>query len=317
MSQPVKVFIMVGESNMVGAGQTNGNVEGTLEYTVLNKKRFTHLVDLNQEWHSRSDVRYVAVEDEMNIQRNEWLGVNPDKTYFGPELQFGYILGELYSEPVLLIKVAAGRHSLGGDLLPPGSPPYEFGQWRYPGYGGSPRRWPYDVDPTPHATWYAGHAYDTTLSNIQTILRSIGDFYPGAMEYQVEGIAFWHGDSDRRDSAYSIMYQRNLRNLIGSLRNDLQVPDAKVAIATIGQLGEAMSGNALQIFESQMAMGSMYKDFQGNVKSIDTRPSWRGPFLPGYDGDRSMVDAVHYGNNAETVMEVGNALGLAMAKLLR
>ena len=316
MMMPVKVFIMLGESNMVGTGQTNGNMEGTLEYAVLQKGRFTHLVDLNKEWRRRSDVRYVAVKDEMTIERNEWLGVDPDHTYFGPELQFGYILGELYDEPILLIKAAGGHHSLGGDLLPPGSPEYNFGEWTYPGYGDSPRRWPSGIDPVPYSSWYAGRSYDITIANIESILGNIGEYYPGATEYHIEGIAFWQGDSDRRDSAYTIMYQRNLRNLIGSLRNDLQIPYAKVAIASIGQLGDEMSGNALQILESQMSMGTLYKDFQGNVLPIDIRSSWRGPYLPGYDGDSSMVDAIHYGNNAETVMDVGNALGLAMAKLV-
>jgi Carbohydrate esterase, sialic acid-specific acetylesterase len=312
----VKVFILLGESNMVGAGQKRGKVEGTLEYTVMNEMKFTHLVDSNQEWRTRPDVRYVAVKNDMNVERNEWLGPSSDHFFFGPELQLGYILGELYEEPVLLLKAASGHHSLGGDLLPPGSPEHKYGEWIYPGYGGTPRRWPYYADPTPQTTWYAGHAYDTTISNIQSILERIGDFYPRAIDYKIEGIAIWQGDSDQRDSAYSSMYQRNLRNLIASLRIDLQAPNAKVAIASIGQKGQAMDGNALEVYESQMLMGSLYEDFQGNVMSIDIRSSWRGPFLPGHYGNSSMMDTAHYGNNAETVMEVGNALGLALAKLL-
>jgi len=46
------------------------------------------------------------------------------------------------------------------------------------------------------------------------------------------------------------------------------------------------------------------------VKAIDARPFWRGrevsPSGQGY----------HYNHNAETYMEVGNALGRAMAELL-
>jgi len=303
---------------MVGTGQTNGDMEGTLEYTVLNKHRFTHLVDMNKKWQTRSDVRYVAVKGEMTIERNEWLGVDNRYKYFGPELQLGYILGALYDEPVLLLKAAAGHHTLGADLLPPGSPGYNFGEWSYAGYEESPRRWPSDIDPSSlsSTTWYAGNAYDTTLRNIKSIVSKIGDYYPGATKYQIEGMAIWQGDSDRRDLSYSTMYQRNLRNFIATLRADLRIPNAKVAIATIGQLGDGMRGNGLQVLESQMSMGSMYEDFQGNVLPVDIRSSWRGPYLPGYNGDSSMVDAVHYGNNAETMMEVGNALGLAMVKLM-
>ena len=50
---------------------------------------------------------------------------------------------------------------------------------------------------------------------------------------------------------------------------------------------------------------------QGNVKAIDARPFWRdksvSPSGQGY----------HYNHNAETYMEVGNALGWAMAELLK
>ena len=53
-----------------------------------------------------------------------------------------------------------------------------------------------------------------------------------------------------------------------------------------------------------------YPEFKGNVKAIDARPFWRGrevsPSGQGY----------HYNHNAETYMEVGNALGRAMAELL-
>ena len=53
-----------------------------------------------------------------------------------------------------------------------------------------------------------------------------------------------------------------------------------------------------------------YPEFAGNVKTIDARPFWRdksiSPTGAGY----------HYNHNAETYMEVGNALGWAMSELL-
>jgi hypothetical protein len=50
-----------------------------------------------------------------------------------------------------------------------------------------------------------------------------------------------------------------------------------------------------------------YPDFCGNVKTVDIRDSWRN----GTGKARGK-----YWNNAETFMEVGNAMGLAMAELL-
>lgn len=302
---------------MIGAGQTSGDMPGTLEYTVKTRKRFIHLVDSNSKaWIRRTDVRYVAVKDDMDIVRNEWLGVDDKYNFFGPELQFGYILGELLEEPVLLIKASSGSQSLGGDLLPPGSARYAFGGWTYAGYGDSPRRWPSNIVHPPTNSWHAGHAYNSTLVNVKTILNRISDYYPGATSYEVAGIAFWQGETERRDAAYAGMYRRNLRDFIVKIRHDLNAPGAKFAIATLGQRGQDMSGNTLQIHDYQMEVGSMFPDFKGNVLSVDTRSSWRTPYTPGHEDNEEYENAAHYGNHAETFMEVGNALGLAMAKLL-
>jgi hypothetical protein len=79
-----------------------------------------------------------------------------------------------------------------------------------------------------------------------------------------------------------------------------------------------MSGSTLDVAQAQMNMASLdkYPQNLGNVEAVDTRGSWRGPFQPGHDGDYSYLDAPHYGNHAETFMEVGNAMGLSMARLL-
>lgn len=54
-----------------------------------------------------------------------------------------------------------------------------------------------------------------------------------------------------------------------------------------------------------------YPEFKGNVKTIDARPFWRDQEVP------SSGQGYHYNHNAETHMEVGNALGRAMAELLQ
>jgi hypothetical protein len=307
---------MMGEANMVGAGQMYGSEEGTLEHTVTQKRRFTHLVDHNLEWKSRPDVRHVAVSGEFDIHRNELLGVYEEHTFFGPELQFGYVMGELLDEPVLLLKSCSGHNSLGGDLLPPGSRQFEFDGYVYAGYGESPRRW--QVGTTPRAnSWYAGNGYDLEVSNAKQLLLDIGKYYPGATNYEVAGFVWWHGDSDRRDAAYTQKYEENLRRLIESLRLDFHAPEAKFAIATVGQQGKDMTGETLQVAQAQLALNSdEYPEFIGSVTTVDIRSSWRGPYQPGFEGDNSHRDGAHYGNNAETVMEVGNALGIAMAELL-
>ena len=327
-NKPAKVFILLGEGNMVGKGQIYGKDEGTLEYAVHTKKRFTHLVDFNSDWRINSKVRFVGVHnDGFDVYRNEWLGVH-DRTSFGPELQFGYIMGEVLddgedpddaSSPILIIKSASERQDLGGYLLPPGSHSYQHGDFTYAGYGGSPRRWKTGKQKDA-SRFRAGIQYDTVVTNVKAILNDIRTYSPESSnsEYTIEGFVWWHGDSDRRMSAYADRYEKNLVSLIESLRYDLQAPQAKFVVATLGQDGENMEGDTLRVTEAQMAMGNnkKYSQFEGNVAVADIRSSWRGAHLPGHSGNDKKSDDAHYGRNAETVMEVGNAVGLAMAKLL-
>jgi hypothetical protein len=173
---------------MVGAGLLHGGYEGSLEYTVYKKNRFAHAKSSNSHgWNTpRTDVRYVAVNNDFSVTDNKWLQIDDGKGYIGPEAQFGYVMGELFDEPVLIIKAAAGHTALGGDLLPPDSEGYKLDGYVYPGYGGSPRRW--EVGSTPIETsWHAGMKYDQHVSNIKKVLRNIGTYYPGASTYEISG----------------------------------------------------------------------------------------------------------------------------------
>lgn len=185
---PVKVFIMMGEANMVGAGAIEGDAEGSLEYTVYQKGRFVHLKssDGNGWAAPRNDVRHVMVQNEFEVLENNWLSVNDERGYFGPEIQFGYIVGEVFDEPVLIIKAAHGHNSLGGELLPPGSEQYQKDGYMYAGYGDSPRRWEVGTTRAENG-WRAGMKYDQNVANIKRILRDIATYYPGASTYSIEG----------------------------------------------------------------------------------------------------------------------------------
>lgn len=189
---PVKVFVMLGEANMVGAGLIKGNVEGALDYTVYEKSRFVHMRGQDGfDWESpRNDVRHVVVNNDFELLENDWLAINEERGYFGTELQFGYVLGELLDEPVLIIKAAEGHTSLGGEMLPPGSEQYQKDGYVYAGYGDSPRRWEAGASRVA-SSWRGGMKYDQHVSNVKNILRNIHQYYPGASTYEVAGyVAF-------------------------------------------------------------------------------------------------------------------------------
>ena len=68
MTKPVQVFILLGQSNMLGMGKISSQSrgkhrgpEGSLEAAVKVKKKYPYLVDEAGNWLTRRDGRYVRV----------------------------------------------------------------------------------------------------------------------------------------------------------------------------------------------------------------------------------------------------------------
>ena len=129
MTKKVKVFIIMGQSNTLEMGKVKGDKEGSLEYAVKTEMLYPFMVDDAANWTVRKDVRNLHVmgsggPGRTSVKRNDWLTVSGRK--IGIETGIGHHLGNALDEPVLILKSAIGNRSLGWDLLPPGSPSYEF-----------------------------------------------------------------------------------------------------------------------------------------------------------------------------------------------
>jgi len=309
MSKPVQVFILMGQSNMVGAGKVAGG-DGSLEHAVKAKKKYPYLVDEAGNWIERKDVRNVRVMGSgtgpMKVFNNEWMTVK-GKT-IGPELGIGHHLGQALDAPVLILKSCIGNRSLGWDLLPPGSERFEHEGKIYAGYKDSPAFWEKGTEPKPIG-WYAGMQYDGDTANAKKVLAELDTYYPGAKGYEIAGFFFWQGDKDRYDAAHAGRYERNLVRFIQQLRKDFNAPGAKFVLATLGQTQKGAGGNDGKILEAQLAVdgaSGKYPEFRGNVTTVYANPLCHGG-----------ASNNHYGGNAETYMDVGEAMGQAMVELLK
>ncbi|MEQ8785555.1 MAG: sialate O-acetylesterase [Pirellulaceae bacterium] len=322
MSKPVQVFILLGQSNMLGFGRIDPEEQsGTLSHLVKKEGKYPYLVDDAGNWTERKDVRNVHVMDKRGVDfrdmtqfadmKNEWLTVK--KGHIGPELAFGHVMGHLHEEPVLILKACIGNRSLGWDLLPPGSERFEFEGKTYAGYKDNPGSW-VEGEPKKEVKWYAGRQYDADTAHAKAVLENLEKYYPGyqGQGYEVAGFVFWQGHKDQ-NAAHASRYEQNLVRFIKTLRKDFDAPHAKFVLATIAFGGDQLSGDGLTVAEAQLAVSGetgKYPEFKGNVKTIDARPFWR-------DKEVSPTGAgYHYNHNAETYMEVGSALGRAMAELL-
>lgn len=306
MSKPVQVFILMGQSNMLGFGKVAGAKDGTLEYATNEKGLYPFLVDDEGVWTTRRDVRNVRVMNSKD-QKNDWLTAGNTKA-IGPELGFGSVVGDVLEAPVMILKSCIGNRSLGWDLLPPGSEQYEYEGKTYAGYKDSPDSW-VEGEEKKKVNWYAGKQYDDDVAGAKMVLANLDKYYPGAKGYEVAGFVFWQGDKDRYNAAHASRYEQNMVQLIKQLRMEFDAPDAKFVCATLGQTAKGAKGNEGLILDAQMAVdgeSGKYDEFKGNVATVYSHPLSKGGASNG-----------HYEGNAETYMNVGLALGRAMSELLR
>ncbi len=315
MSKPVQVYILLGQSNMLGFGKTGGaDRPGSLTHAVKKKKLYPYLIDDAGNWTVRKDVRNVRVmgsggPGKMKVFNNEWMTIKGRAV--GPEIGIGHHVGDVTDAPVLILKSCIGNRSLGWDLLPPGSPSFEVEEngkvWTYGGYKALALRWEKGTTPKPGG-WYAGVQYDGDISRAKKVLAVLDKYCPGAKEYEVAGFFYWQGDKDRYNAVHASRYEQNFVRLIRQLRKDFEAPNAKFVCATLGQTKKGAKGNEGLILEAQLAVDGKtgkYPEFRGNVATVYSNPLSKGGASNG-----------HYGGNAETYMNIGEAMGRAMVGLL-
>ncbi len=185
MTKPVQVYILLGQSNMLGFGNPGKLKE-------IAPEKYPYLIDDAGEWTVRKDVRNVRVMCSGNSPAkdhiNDWMTIQGN---IGPEIGIGHHIGYVTDAPVMILKSCIGNRSLGWDLLPPGSEPYEHGGKMQPGYRGTEADPEGDTGGDMSKGWYAGCQYDGDVAAAKQVLANLDKYYPGATEYEVVGFFWW------------------------------------------------------------------------------------------------------------------------------
>ena len=97
-------------------------------------------------------------------------------------------------------------------------------------------------------------------------------------------------------------------HFIKTLRREFNAPGARFVLATLGESQKGSKGPGGLVLDAQLAVDGetgKYPEFKGNVATVYTHPMAQGGSGNG-----------HYGGKAEVYMDVGEAMGRAMARLL-
>jgi len=300
--KPVKVFILAGQSNMEGQGLIQADPKrnsgkGSLEFLAKDpatSARFAHLMDKNGHWRVRDDVwiSYLDRKGPLTV------GYGARTTSIGPELGFGWVVGDALEAPVLLIKCAWGGKSLAVDFRPPraGKPPYSLGEKTDAAIA---------RDPT-----ILGKYYRETLALTKAALANLKGLVPGSDgRYELAGFGWHQGWNDRINNKFNVEYKSNMACFIRDMRKDLNAPNLPFVIAETGMAGpEEKNPRALSLMRAQAAVAEL-PEFKGNVAFVGTKAFWRpkeqSPSGQGY----------HWNSNAETYYLIGEAMGRAMLLL--
>lgn len=291
----VKVFILAGQSNMVGHGEltptadqlTKNGGMGTLEYVVKNGEtasKFSHLVEPNGEWVKRDDVWIVDLGQSGPLT----VGYGASAKQIGPELEFGHVVGDFFEDQVLLIKTSWGGKSLYADFRPPSS-------------GG-----------------VLGANYTLMVNRVREVLADLQKVMPGYTGggYEIAGFGWHQGWNDRVSQPATDEYQVNCVNLINDIRKDLCSSsqcalDMPFVLATTGMGGWAEThARALKLMEAQLAVPSDPGLLGGRVRAVDTRDFWRATALSPAD------QGYHWNRNAESYLLIGHGMGMAIRELV-
>lgn len=302
-AEPVKVYILAGQSNMEGTGfiaadpARNGG-KGSLEFVAKDPAtapRFKQLLDATGKWIVRDDVwiSYLDRKGPLTV------GYGAKSDRIGPELGFGVVVGDATEAPVLLVKCAWGGKSLAVDFRSPsaGPVPYSLGEKTDEAIKQDPQ--------------IVGKYYRETLSLVKAALANVGTLAPGSegRGHVLAGFGWHQGWNDRINDKHNAAYEENMAHFIRDMRRDLGAPKLPFVIAETGMTGPTEAHpRALSLMKAQAAVAAQ-AEFQGNVAFVPTRSFWRpqdqSPTGQGY----------HWNTNAETYYLIGDAMGRAMLEL--
>ncbi len=313
--KPVKVYILTGQSNMEGHAKVS-----LLEYQIAQPSSHDFFAHLQKDgkWVERDDVwiKFLDRKGKLTVGYGS-------PNCIGPELEFGNVMGDHYSEQVLLIKPAWGGRSLYRDFRPPsaGLPPDDVlekmlkqAQTKKPETTMDDIKKPF------------GKAYRDMIGEVNSTLANLKTNFPEYQNqgYELCGLVWFQGWNDMIDAKATAEYAVNMAHFIRDVRKDLKSPTLPFEIGQMGVDGMTPNANIVKFKEAQ-AQAAALPEFKGNVALVKTDQFWDmdadAVFKKGWRENLKEWNTVgsdfgyHYYGSVKTMSKIGRAFGQAMLEL--
>jgi len=279
-AQPLKVFLLVGQSNMQGHARVH-----TLEHVAMDAKTkpiFETLVNSDNSPKTFDRVWINSLSNDKIKLGNLTAGFGADEEKIGPELAFGAYLQQKVDEPILIIKTAWG-----GKSINTGAGQYEFRDNQIERF----KKQKKDIEQIKAKKKEAtGKYYQKMVQHIKSALADIKSTYPdydAEIGYELAGIVWFQGWNDMVDSGFYPdrgkpggydEYSKLLAHFIRDVRKDLDAPKLPFVIGVLGVGGptdkygkdQARNKSTHQNFRDAMAAPANLPEFKGNVAAVLT-----------------------------------------------
>ena len=357
----VHVFVLAGQPNMEGKGfpeplawqitQSEYQDRWTAYVPGGDFGAFSDKLEASLEENPKRPVYDWAVRDDVWIEflgnrGGLSVGYGAPSKCFGPELEFGFAVGDHLDDPVLLIKTAWGGKSLGRDFRPPsaGLPSDEELQAmvdqrneRVRNHNEkNPDRPRQETDVESVKAEY-GHFYRLMIQNVQETLALLPTRFPelADAEPRMAGFVWFQGWNDQFDPDGSTNYGAYMGHLLRDVRKDLDAPGMPAVVGVVGfdgQLhppaGRDGKPSARAMIQAGQRVVSTEAEFKGSVLSVETAPFWDMDADAIYRGEGGWSAdpekwrqfgndrPYHYYGSPWFFAQAGRAFGDAMVKLI-
>jgi alpha-galactosidase len=313
--KPIKVFILAGQSNMEGKAKVSlMDYQAGQPATAALYKPYRK----GDKWAVRDDVwvKFLGRKGKLTV------GFGSPKC-IGPEFGFGFVVGDHFDEPVLLIKTAWGGRSVYRDFRPPsaGLPKEEvLKKMLEQQQKRNPKLTREDVKQQ------FGKSYREMLTEVKDTLAGLKKHFPdyAGQGYELAGFVWLQGWNDMIDATATQEYPVNMNHFIRDVRRDLKAPKLPFVIGEMGIDGTSPGANIKRFKQAQAGVLKV-AEFKGNVALVKTDIFWdaeaHAVFKKGW---RKHIDEwnkvgsdypFHYLGSAKTMIAIGRAMGEAMLKL--